>query len=78
MARSLDANGAAKVYIIGRRQDKLSAVAAKAKNGSIVGIQGDVTSKDDLESIARTVEAEVGYVNGADIPSYTTTTTDTK
>ena len=64
MARSLDANGAAKVYIIGRRLDKLQAVAAQAKNGSVVAVQGDVTSKDDLESIAKRVEQEVGFVNG--------------
>ena len=64
MARSLDANGAAKVYIIGRRLEKLQAVAAQAKKGSIVAVQGDVTSKDDLESVAKRVEQEVGFVNG--------------
>lgn len=71
MAAALDANGAAKVYIVGRREDKLNAVAAKAKNGSIVAVQGDVTSKDDLESIAKTVEAEMGFVNGANVSTLT-------
>ena len=66
-ARSLDANGAAKVYIVGRRKDKLNAVAEKAKNGSIVAVQGDITTKDDLESIAKTVEVESGFVNGASV-----------
>jgi NADP-dependent 3-hydroxy acid dehydrogenase YdfG len=64
MAKSLDANGAAKVYIIGRRLAKLQEVAVQAKNGSIVAVQGDVTSKGDLESIAKRVEQEVGFING--------------
>ena len=64
MARSLDANGAAKVYIIGRRIEKLQSVAAQAKCKSIVAVQGDITSKVDLESIARKVEVEAGFVNG--------------
>ena len=65
MAKSLDANGAARVYIVGRRKDRLDTVAAKAKNGSIVAIQGDITSKDDLELIAKAVDADMGFVNGA-------------
>lgn len=64
MARSLDANGAAKVYIVGRRMEKLHAVAAQAKRQSIVAVQGDITLKEDLESIARRVELEAGFVNG--------------
>ena len=64
MAKALDANGAAKVYIIGRRLEKLQTVACQAKNGSIVPVQGDVTSKDDLESIAARVEQDVGFING--------------
>lgn len=64
MARSLDANGALRVYIVGRRKEKLMSVAAQAKNKSIVAVQGDITSKDDLESMSKQVEAEVGFVNG--------------
>jgi short-subunit dehydrogenase len=64
MARTLDASGAAKVYIIGRRMEKLQSVVAQAKRKSIVAVQGDITSKDDLESIARRVEVEAGFVNG--------------
>lgn len=64
MARSLDANGASQVYIIGRRFEKLQKVALEAKNKCIIPVQGDVTSKHDLGSIAARIEAEVGYVNG--------------
>ncbi|KAF2099277.1 short chain dehydrogenase/reductase family [Rhizodiscina lignyota] len=63
MARSLDANGAAKVYIIGRRKDKLEEVATSASNASIIPIQGDASSKDSLASIASHVSSETPFVN---------------
>lgn len=61
MARALVENGAAKVYVIGRRQDKLDAAAALHAN--IIGIQGDVTSKDSLAQIAAQVQREVGHIH---------------
>lgn len=57
-------NGAAKVYIVGRRKDKLEEAAQAAGiNGNVVPVQGDVTSKDDLNRIADQVRNEVGFVN---------------
>ncbi|KAH6673043.1 hypothetical protein B0J14DRAFT_592247 [Halenospora varia] len=63
MAKALDANGAAKVYIIGRRLEKLQEVAALAMNNSIIPLQGDITSKESLQQIAEKIKSEVPYVN---------------
>jgi NAD(P)-dependent dehydrogenase (short-subunit alcohol dehydrogenase family) len=62
MARALEANGAT-VYIIGRRKDKLDEAAATAQHGNIIPLQGDVTSKTDLERIAAHIATETGFVN---------------
>ncbi|OQD98944.1 hypothetical protein PENVUL_c068G00872 [Penicillium vulpinum] len=62
MARALEANGA-KVYILGRRKDKLDEAAATALHGNIFPLQCDVTSKSSLQSVATHIEAETGYVN---------------
>ena len=64
MARSLDANGAAKVYIVGRRLEKLEQIASQAKHNSIVAVQGDITCKESLSAISSRVKHEVGFVNG--------------
>ena len=61
MARALALNGAKKVYIIGRRLDKLEEAAKEHEN--IVPIQGDVTSKADLQAAVDKVTHQVGYVN---------------
>ncbi|KAI9818774.1 MAG: hypothetical protein M1827_007594 [Pycnora praestabilis] len=63
MAKALEANGAAKVYIIGRRKEVLEAAAKEAKYGNIIPLQGDVTSKDSLHSLAERIKDEVGYIN---------------
>jgi NAD(P)-dependent dehydrogenase (short-subunit alcohol dehydrogenase family) len=63
MARALAANGAAKVYIIGRRKEKLEEVAKSVPTGNIIPLAGDITSKDSLASIASTIASEVGYIN---------------
>ncbi|KAF2808979.1 3-oxoacyl-reductase [Mytilinidion resinicola] len=62
-SRALDINGAAKVYIIGRRLEKLQEVAQSATNNNIIPIQGDITSKDSLASIVERITSEVGFVN---------------
>lgn len=54
-------NGAAKVYITGRRKEKLDE-AAKL-HPSIVPIVGDVTSKESLMEVAAQVQRETGYIN---------------
>lgn len=63
MATALAENGATRVYIVGRRKDKLEEVANASKPGIIVPVEGDVTSKESLESIALKVKEDVGYVN---------------
>lgn len=62
-ARALDANGAKKVYIVGRREQTLKDAAATAKNGTIVPIVGDVSSKDSLKKVTDQIEQDEGYVN---------------
>jgi NAD(P)-dependent dehydrogenase (short-subunit alcohol dehydrogenase family) len=62
MTKALALNGASKVYIIGRRLEKLQD-AAKESPHNIIPIQGDVTDKDSLQAIAEQVRKEVGYIN---------------
>lgn len=63
MAKALALNGAAKVYIIGRRALVLEAAAKESPHGNIIPIVGDVTSKDSLASIASHIQSETGYIN---------------
>ena len=63
MTKALALNGAHKVYIIGRRKEMLEAAAKESPHGNIVPLVGDVTSKDNLQSIVSYVEKEVGYIN---------------
>lgn len=61
MAKALASNGAKKVFIVGRRLEKLEDAAKDHAN--IVPLQGDVTSKESLARVADQVKAETGYVN---------------
>lgn len=61
MTKAFAANNAAKIYIIGRRKDKLDEAARLSPN--IVPIVGDVTSKDSLTAIADRIKQETGFVN---------------
>ncbi|KAI9834081.1 MAG: hypothetical protein M1819_003366 [Sarea resinae] len=64
MTKALAANGARKVYIVGRRLAVLESAASSISPSGIVSpIQGDVTSKDDLARISAQVKSEVGYLN---------------
>jgi NADP-dependent 3-hydroxy acid dehydrogenase YdfG len=60
-SRALAANGAQKVYILGRRLEVLEKAAEEYP--SIVPIQADVTSKADLQAAVHRIKNEVGYVN---------------
>ncbi|KAI0483043.1 hypothetical protein GGR56DRAFT_221999 [Xylariaceae sp. FL0804] len=62
-ARALDANGAACVYVVGRRREALEAAARTAARGRIVPLVGDVTSKASLAAVADVVRREHGFVN---------------
>lgn len=57
MARALAVNGAANVFILGRRLASLEAVAASVPNKNIHPIVCDVTSKDSLRSCAQQVQS---------------------
>ncbi|KAI1501368.1 short-chain dehydrogenase [Biscogniauxia marginata] len=61
MARALAFNGARKVYILGRRLELLKTAAKE--HSSLVPLQCDVTSKQDLQSVVDHITADVGYVN---------------
>ncbi|KAF6790360.1 short chain dehydrogenase reductase [Colletotrichum sojae] len=61
MAKALAANGAQKVYILGRRQEVLDSAAKE--HPAIAPIRCDVTSKDDLQAAVDRVASEVGFVN---------------
>ena len=63
MAKALAANGANKVYIIGRRLEKLQAAAKESPHGNIVPLQGDTTDKAALENAVNTIRKEIGYIN---------------
>lgn len=64
MARALAANGAKRVYILGRRADVLSAaVRANPEGGIIVAIICDVTDKDTLQKCVDKITNDVGYIN---------------
>ncbi|KAK7402566.1 hypothetical protein QQX98_011671 [Neonectria punicea] len=62
ISQALEANGAV-VYIIGRRKGYLENAAKTAKHGNIHPIQGDVTSKADLENAVSVVKEAHGFVN---------------
>lgn len=61
IAKGLAANGAKKVYILGRRMDALQSAAST--HPSITPLQCDVTDKASLQSAVDVVASEMGYVN---------------
>lgn len=63
MAKALALNGANRVYILGRRMDKLEAATSQSPHGNIIPLQCDVTSKDQLAAAASKVESECGLLN---------------
>jgi NAD(P)-dependent dehydrogenase (short-subunit alcohol dehydrogenase family) len=64
MARALAVNGAAKVFIIGRREASLKDVASSLPGiTSIVPLVGDVTSKESLKNCVEQVKQQVSYID---------------
>jgi NAD(P)-dependent dehydrogenase (short-subunit alcohol dehydrogenase family) len=61
-AKALIQNGAAKVYIAGRRLEVLQ-TAASSLGPNVIAVQCDVTSKDSLQSAVKLVEKDSGYLN---------------
>ena len=62
MARALAANGAKRIYLLGRRVDVLTA-AAKEYPTIFRAIQCDVTDKKSLQSAVDQITLGIGYVN---------------
>ncbi|KAK2757117.1 hypothetical protein FQN54_005087 [Arachnomyces sp. PD_36] len=64
MAQALAANGASKVYIIGRREHKLTEAASSSpKPGTIIPIVGDVGSKDSLQNAYDQISASTTHID---------------
>lgn len=65
MARTLAANGANKVFIIGRREESLNNTVSSLSNGKdvIIPIVGDVISKSSLEAAVSTVKSHVSHID---------------
>lgn len=64
LAKALAHNKAKRVYIIGRRKQKLEdAVGEIGRHGVVVPLVGDITNQESLKSMAQFVEKEEGYIN---------------
>lgn len=64
MTKAFAHNGASKVYIIGRRKEKLSAAVLEAgSQGNVIPIVGDVTNPQNLQSISSQISSETGFIN---------------
>ena len=63
MAKALATNGAAKVFIIGRREHLLQTGAKSVESGNNILIVGDITSKESLQNIVSQITSEVGFIN---------------
>ncbi|TEB24222.1 NAD(P)-binding protein [Coprinellus micaceus] len=63
MAKALENNGAT-VYIVGRRREVLDvAVREHSKFGRIIPLQGDITDRSSLLSLATSVKDRHGYID---------------
>ncbi|KIK98985.1 hypothetical protein PAXRUDRAFT_610696 [Paxillus rubicundulus Ve08.2h10] len=63
ISTALENNGAT-VYIIGRRLDVLEKAASQhSRHGRIIPLQGDITSRDSLLSVAQTLKTRHGYID---------------
>jgi NAD(P)-dependent dehydrogenase (short-subunit alcohol dehydrogenase family) len=64
ITKALAQNGAKKIYIIGRRKEKLEEAAKQhGVDGNVVPIEGDITSQESLRAIAGQIEQDVGYIH---------------
>lgn len=63
MALALDANGASKVFVMGRREDALKETASLAVNGTIKPVAADISSKESLEKAYMLIAAQTTHVD---------------
>ncbi|KAF2730396.1 NAD(P)-binding protein, partial [Polyplosphaeria fusca] len=63
ITKALVANGAHKVYIVGRRKETLEEAARAISLDVVIPMPGDVASRESLLELAEQVRSDVGYVN---------------
>ncbi|KAI0966152.1 short chain dehydrogenase [Xylaria arbuscula] len=63
ITKALAANGATKVYILGRRLNVLQEAAASIGNPNVVPVTCDVTSVEALKAAVSHIEQSAGFVN---------------
>ncbi|GLA05916.1 hypothetical protein AnigIFM60653_006437 [Aspergillus niger] len=60
-ALALAENGAAKVFILGRREEVLQETVSLSKKDTIIPVQADITSKGSLQAAYETVAAQTEH-----------------
>lgn len=63
MTKAFAIKGGSKVFIVGRRKEKLEEAAKVSPHGNIKPIVGEVTSKESLLDVAEQVRNKAGQVN---------------
>jgi NADP-dependent 3-hydroxy acid dehydrogenase YdfG len=64
IAKALAHNKAKRVYIIGRRREKLEdAIRQIDRPEVVIAMVGDITNQDDLKNMATQVKQKEGHVN---------------
>lgn len=63
MVRALAVNGAAKVFVIGRRLEALQETASQGPQGTIIPVTGDITSKGSLQAAYDTIASQTSHVD---------------
>ncbi len=63
ITKALAANGAAKVYILGRRLNVLQDAISSIGNPNILPVTCDVTSVEALQAAVSHIEQDAGFVN---------------
>ena len=61
IAGALSSAGASKIYILGRRLEKLTSAATLHEN--LIPIQCDITEKASLQAAVERITTDVGYIN---------------
>ncbi|KAI1422568.1 short chain dehydrogenase [Xylaria sp. FL1777] len=63
ITKALIANGAAKVYILGRRLNVLQEAVSSIGNPNVVPVTCDVASVEALKTVVSQVEQDTGFIN---------------
>lgn len=63
MARALAANGASKIFVLGRREDALHETTTQGPAIPVIPVQCDITSKEALDAAYRAIAAETTHVD---------------